>query len=152
MKFIVAHQDVIEMAVEMEKLLQSGVYKLEELVIVCAEERQSDIESMVSVKIDTVNADEQNDDNQSTMRDHRLEGNNQRLYDGMIYRGGYVLMEDDKVPFLEALKPTTNKQDDDSKPNNMYAPRFGVDLKGPESDATNHEDNFNPDNPNPQNK
>lgn len=152
MKFIVAHQDVIEMAVEMEKLLQSGVYKREELVIVCAEERQSDIESMVSVKIDTVNAEEQNDDDQSTMRDHRLEGNNQGLYDGMIYRGGYVLMEDDKLPFLEALKPITDKQDDGSKPINMHAPGFGVDLKDPKSDPTNHEDKFNPVDPNPQNR
>ncbi|WP_423189518.1 hypothetical protein ACO1PF_00975 [Alkalibacterium sp. f15] len=152
MKFIVAHQDVTDMAVEMEELLQSGAYKREELVIVCAEERQSAIESMVSVKIDTVNTDEQNDDDQSTMKEHRLEGNNQHLYDGMIHKGGYVLMEDDKEPFVEAVKPTTDEQDDGSKPGNMHVPGFGVDLKDPKSDATNHEDNLNPDDSNPQYK
>ncbi|MFO8069813.1 MAG: hypothetical protein R6U02_07590 [Alkalibacterium sp.] len=142
MKFIVAHQEVNDMVVAIEELLQSGAYKRENLVIVCGEDRQSDIKSMVSVKIDTVNAAEFADSKQSTMRNHLLEGKNRHLYDEMISNGGYVLLEDDTVSSVETVKPVTNETDDHSKLENMHAPGFGVDFKEPKSDATNHEDNL----------
>lgn len=147
MKFIKAHHDVQDLAVDIEKYIQNKEYNAEDLVVVTLEEHVSDVKSMVSTDIETVN--ENDFKTEEPLNNYGLAGKDVKLYDSVLRSGGYVvLLKDEDHAFTEneSDKRGNNKSDDV----NLHAPGFGVDIDNPDSSTENHEDNFNPENPNPQ--
>lgn len=139
MKFISAHHTIEEFVSELESLIQNGTYRADNLLIVTLEEHASDLKSLVAVEIETVSEDALKDD--KPLNKHGLDDQSVELYDDILRRGGYVL--------LETIDNKDEKQTDNKDEVGLHAPGFGVTPEKPQSDETNHEDNFNPDNPNP---
>lgn len=143
MKFITAQQSLEDFATEAENLIQSGAYHANALLVVTLEEHASEIESMVPIEIETVK--EEDFKNTNPLDGHDLDEKEVSLYDDILRRGGYVLFEKDKEN-----KEIVKEEDNEAEDIELHAPGFGVDLEEPDSDESNHEDNFNPENPNPQ--
>lgn len=144
MKFVTAHQSVEEFVSEMENLIQSGAFHADNLLAITLKEHATELKSLVPVEIETV--DEKDFKDSDPLNNHGLDEHSVELYDDILRRGGYVLL--DKENGRENKKKATDEKENIE----LSAPGFGVDLKAPQSDETNHEDNFNPNDPNPETK
>ncbi|MCC5889122.1 MAG: hypothetical protein JJU01_01045 [Alkalibacterium sp.] len=149
MKFVTAHQNVEDLVAELENYIQSGTFHANNLVVVTLESHASDLKSMVPIEVETVK--ESDFDENKPLNHHGLDEKTVELYDDVLRNGGYVVLQKDEKHGV------TDNRSADSKPNSegsndveLHAPGFGVDIDDPDSSAENHEDNFNPDNPNPQ--
>lgn len=150
MKFVTAHQNVEDLVAELENFIQSGAFHANNLVVVTLEEHASDLKSMVPTEIETVKESDFEDN--EPLNNHGLDKSDVDLYDDVLRKGGYVVLQKDnnehtpeKVSDDEQIDKTGSSKDVE-----LHAPGFGVDIEDPDSSAENHEDNFNPDNPNPQ--
>lgn len=141
MKFVSAHQSIEEFVSEVENLIQSGAFHANNLLALTREEHASDLKSLVPVEIETISEEVFKDN--APLNNHGLDDHSVELYDDILRRGGYVLLE------KENGKQHESKSEERTEDIGLHAPGFGVDPDDPQSDASNHEDNFNPDNPNP---
>ncbi len=144
MKFISAFQRVDILAAEIEDLIQEDHLSPNDFKVLCLDERRDDIESMVSVPVETVSEDEL--DNDFLIDKYGVEDSSLTTYINLIRSGGYILIGEESIEDGDK----DQKLENTANQNEWHAPGFGVNLREPKSDKTNHEDNFNPDNPNPQ--
>lgn len=143
MKFVVAHQNIEDLVAELEKLIQSGTYPESNLVVVTLEEHADNLKSMVPTDIETVK--EKDVKENKPLDYHGLDKKAVELYDDMLKNGGYVVFEKN-INDTEKEYSTPSGSDEID----LHAPGFGVDIDDPNSNDKNHEDNFNPNNPNPE--
>ncbi|MCC5894935.1 MAG: hypothetical protein JJU16_05675 [Alkalibacterium sp.] len=141
MKFVTAHQSVEEFVAELENLIQSGAFHANNLLVVTLEEHASDLKSLVPVEIETVNEGDFNE--KAPLNNHGLDDHSIELYDDILRRGGYVLLEKENPQ--KDLAESHSKKDEVE----LHAPGFGVDPDKPKSDDESHGDHLNPENTNP---
>lgn len=145
MRFISAYQELDKMVADVERLLQNKEIDRKDILLICLESRRSEISRMLDIPMETVKDD--SDEAQNPLDKYDLTESSYDLYDNLILTGGYVLLgRKDKID--DTVLDSTGGSEE--RHSTMHASGFGVNMDVPDSDETNHEDNFNPDNPNPQ--
>lgn len=149
MKFVTAHQNVEDLVAELENFIQSGAYHANNLVVVTLQEHESELKSMVPTEVETVK--ESDFDENEPLNNHGLDEKSVELYDDVLRNGGYVVLQKDN-DYSPSDRDNSKEHSEHTQSDgvDLHAPGFGVDIDDPDSSADNHEDNFNPDNPNPQ--
>lgn len=142
MRFISAYQEIDKLVTDVEGLLQSKKLDRKDILLICLESHRSKVARMLDIPMETVDEESENPLDKYDLRDDSYD-----LYDNLILTGGYVLLgRKDKVD--DSMLDSSSE--DVERHSSMHAPGFGVSMDAPDSDETNHEDNFNPDNKNPQ--